>query len=237
MDVREKDSGLKTVIIGAGGLACQVLDIVEACNRSGNRHEILGHIVESPWGEPGPLPNGLTVLGDFDWLDTYGEGVAGIVAVAAPETRFRLVQKAEEIGIHFCNIIHPAAILPRRISMGEGGVLHAGAILSFQTRIGNHVVVNMNCAIGENTVIEDFTTLSPGANICGDVTIGRGTFIGTGATIIERVHIGEWSIIGAGATIIDDVPPNTTVVGVPGKVIKTREAGWHRYGTVRWTIG
>jgi len=57
--------------------------------------------------------------------------------------------------------------------------------------------------------------------------MATGCYVGTGANINGKIHIGEWSIIGAGSTIVKDVPPNTTVVGVPGQVIKTREPGWH----------
>jgi sugar O-acyltransferase (sialic acid O-acetyltransferase NeuD family) len=218
----------KIVIIGAGGLSLQMLDILEACNHAGTQYKIFGYIVESIWGKPGVELNGFPVLGDFDWFDTCKEEVFAITAVAAPEVRFHLVKKAKEKGIRFCNIIHPDTILTRQMSIGEDVVVHAGCILSYQNRIGSHVIVNMDCTIGEKTRIEDFVTLSPGVNVSGDVTIGMGAYIGTGADIIEKVHIGEWSVIGAGSTIIRDVPPNTTVVGVPGKVIKTREAGWHR---------
>jgi len=51
--------------------------------------------------------------------------------------------------------------------------------------------------------------------------------VGTGANIIEKKNIGKWSIIGAGCVVINDVPENTTMVGVPGKVIETREEGWY----------
>ena len=45
--------------------------------------------------------------------------------------------------------------------------------------------------------------------------------------MIERRRLGRWSTIGAGCTVIHDVPPDTTVVGVPGRTVKTRMAGWH----------
>jgi serine acetyltransferase len=64
-------------------------------------------------------------------------------------------------------------------------------------------------------------------HISGNVKLSKGCFIGTGANIIEKIHIEEWSIVGAGSTIIRNVPANTTVVGVPGNVIRTRESGWY----------
>jgi acetyltransferase EpsM len=79
-------------------------------------------------------------------------------------------------------------------------------------------------------VVEDFVTLAPGVHVSGNVNLGEGCYVGTGANIIEKIRLGAWSTVGAGSTIVDDVPPNTTVVGCPGKVIKTREQGWHLMG-------
>ena len=69
-------------------------------------------------------------------------------------------------------------------------------------------------------------TVSPLTNIARACTLSTGSFVSVGVTIIDKINVGEWSMIGGGSTIIRDVPPNATVVGVPGKVIKTREAGW-----------
>ena len=86
--------------------------------------------------------------------------------------------------------------------------------------------LNLDCTIGHDVVMADFVTLAPGVHVSGWVTLEEGCYVGTGANIIERNTIGAWSIVGAGSTIIRDVPKNTTVVGTPGNVIKTREDGW-----------
>jgi sugar O-acyltransferase (sialic acid O-acetyltransferase NeuD family) len=217
----------KIVIIGAGNFACQLLDIVDACNRLYPQYEILGYIVDSAYGAPGTVINGFPILGDHDWFGRHQDAeVFAISSVAAPAVRSRLAAQSKECGSRFCNIVHPAAILSRHASFGEDVVIGADSILIFQNRIGNHVHMDVHCSIGEYAIIEDFVTLSPAVRVSGNVTIGKGAFIGTGVNIIENVRIGEWCVIGAGSTIIRDVPPNTTVVGVPGKVIKTREAGW-----------
>jgi acetyltransferase-like isoleucine patch superfamily enzyme len=48
-----------------------------------------------------------------------------------------------------------------------------------------------------------------------------------GANIIQGHSIGSWSINGAGAVVIENIPANVTAVGVPARVIKIREKGWH----------
>ena len=56
--------------------------------------------------------------------------------------------------------------------------------------------------------------------------MGEGAYLGTGAVVLEKVTVGEWAVVGAASAVVRDVPPNSTVVGVPGRVIKTREPGW-----------
>jgi sugar O-acyltransferase (sialic acid O-acetyltransferase NeuD family) len=215
------------VIIGAGGFAREVLDIFDAINAQEPQFEVLGYIVQPAFGSPGQLINDRPILGDFDWLAERSQAVKAICAVGAPETRFRLIREASKHGVHFCNAIHPSAIMTKWIEIAEGVVITAGCILTNQIKIGNHVHINLDCTIGHDARIDDFSTLAPGVHVSGNVHLQSGCYIGTGANIIEKITVGAWSIIGAGSTIISDVPPNTTVVGVPGKVIKTRPEGWH----------
>jgi sugar O-acyltransferase (sialic acid O-acetyltransferase NeuD family) len=213
----------KFVIIGAGGFAREVLDIFEACADAGQDFEVLGYLVEAQYGQPGEVINGKPILGDFNWLAQHASEFKVICGVGDPVARKRLVALAKDCRAHFGNIIHPSAILTRRVTLGEGIVITAGAIFTNQIKIGNHVHVNLDCTIGHNVVLEDFATLAPGVHVSGWVILGEGCYVGTGANIIDRKTIGAWSVVGAGSVVISDVPPYSTVVGVPAKVIKTRK--------------
>lgn len=216
------------VIIGAGGFGREILDVIDAYNQQGDGvYEPLGFVVDSQYGEPGSLVNGLPILGSFEWLEKNADKVFVTCGVGAPQQRFRLIKRAQSIHCAFFSIIHPSAILTRWVQVGEGVVITAGVILTNQIQIGNHVHVNLDCTIGHDVALHDFATLAPGVHVSGKVVVGDGCYIGTGANILEKLHIGEWSIVGAGSTIVKDVPSNTTVVGVPGSVIKVRESGWH----------
>jgi sugar O-acyltransferase (sialic acid O-acetyltransferase NeuD family) len=217
----------KVVIIGAGGFAREVLDIFEACNQEKITYDVLGYIVEARFGAAGTLVNEKPILGDFDWLGEHGDDVSVVCGVGAPQHRRRLIQKAMEFDCRFCNVIHPSVIATRWVEMGVGNVIGAGSILTNQIRIGDHVHINLDCTIGHDAVFEDFVTLAPGVHISGNVTLSQGCNVGTGANILEKINVGSWSTVGAGSTIVRDVPSNTTVVGVPGRVIKKREGGWH----------
>ena len=220
----------KIVLLGAGGFAREVLDIFDACNKVSQEYQVLGYIVESQYSSPGVIVNDKPVLGDFDWFDKHASKVYAVCAVGTPELRLRLVKRAQEYSVRFCSVIHPSSILTRWVTIGEGVVITAGCILTNQIHIGNHVHLNLGCTIGHDVVLDDFVTLAPGVHISGKIKLSTGCYIGTGANIIDNIRIGEWSIVGAGSTIIKDVPANTTVIGVPGKVIETRATGWHLEG-------
>ena len=217
----------KVVIIGAGGFGREVLDIFEARNQAGDQIDILGFIVDAQYGTPGRLVNGFPILGGMEWLSERPEGTAAICAIGDPAVRRRMVDAANRSGVPFCNAIHPSVIATRHVKLGVGVVLAAGSILTNNIAIDSHVHLNLDCTVGHDARIGACATVSPGVHISGGVTLGEGCSVGTGTNIIEKCVVGEWSVVGAGSTIVRDVPANSTVVGVPGRVIKQRAAGWH----------
>ena len=82
--------------------------------------------------------------------------------------------------------------------------------------------------IGETTVIGDNVTLYQGVTLGGTgkekgkrhPTIGNNVMISAGAKVLGSFTVGENSKIGAGSVVLSEVPPNSTVVGVPGRVVK-----------------
>ena len=68
----------------------------------------------------------------------------------------------------------------------------------------------------------------------GPTSIGHGAWIGTAARIVGAVAIGDNAVVGAGAVVVRDVPANSIAVGVPARVVGTRELPervWHLGGT------
>ena len=220
-------SDRRVVILGAGGGSRDVLDICDAQREVDPHLDVLGFIVDPEFAKPGHLVNDRPILGGFDWLAAHISEVRVICGVGDPVLRAKLIQRATALGARFCSVIHPSVIRTPYVTIGQGVSVGAGTIITNQVVIGDHVQVNVACSLSHDVHVEQFATLSPGVRLAGNVRVQTGCFVGMGANVIERKILGAWSIVGAGSTIVSDVPPNTTVVGVPGKVIKTRPEGWH----------
>jgi sugar O-acyltransferase (sialic acid O-acetyltransferase NeuD family) len=216
------------IILGAGGCARDTLDLVDAINDASPQYDMLGFIVDAQYGAAGDLVNDKPILGDFTWLERY-PSILAVCGVGSSELRRQMVQRATQLGVKFTSLVHPTTLLTSRVSFGVGTVVLGRCTFSNQVRVGDHVHISINCTLGHDAMLDNYVSMAPGVHVSGNVHLKEGANIGTGTVIIERKVIGDWSIVGAGSTVVKDVPANSTVVGVPGKVIKERAPGWHHY--------
>jgi len=215
------------VIVGAGGFGREVLEIFKDRNRVSKIWNILGFIDEDKELH-GKMVNGYPVLGGLDWLRRHNSSNLGCVcAINACETRKRVVERLRRIGVNFYNAIHPSVIMSDSVEMGTDVIICAGSILTVNIRIGDHVHIDTNCTIAHDAVIGSYCRLNPGVKINGNNHLGEGVYVGTGATFIQEVSAGSWSTIGAGAVVIADIPEKVTAVGVPAKMIKSKDQREH----------
>ncbi|MBK8418011.1 acetyltransferase [Candidatus Villigracilis saccharophilus] len=217
----------KIVILGAGNFGRETLDVFNAVNKINPAFDVLGFLDDNEQKKDKKL-NGKPVLGGIDWL--IGKDlnqIKAICGVGEPHVRRKIIAKAEKLGAQFCNVIHPAAVITDFVDMGVGIVITAGCILTCNITIKDHVHLNLDTTIGHDVVMEKFATTAPGVHISGQVDIGEGTYFGTGAVVVDKIKVGEWTIVGAGAVVAKSLPANVTAVGVPAKVIKIRQPGWH----------
>ena len=86
---------------------------------------------------------------------------------------------------------------------------------------GMGVVIGETAEVGENVTLYQGVTLG-GTSLKRDKrhpTLERNVVVGTGAAVIGAITLGEGTRVGAGSVVVKDVPPNSVVVGVPGRVI------------------
>lgn len=117
-----------------------------------------------------------------------------------------------------------ARLLTEKLKRKTGIEIHPGAKIGNNLFIdhGMGVVIGETCEIGNNVIIYQGVTLGI-RNISQGKrhpTIKDNVFIGSNAIILGPITINENTKIGAGAVVLEDVPKNTTVVGIPAKKIK-----------------
>lgn len=117
--------------------------------------------------------------------------------------------------------------ISQRAARKTGIEIHPGA----QIGKGFFIDHGSGVIIGETTIIGDNVTLYQGVTLGGTgkekgkrhPTIGDNVMISAGAKVLGSFTIGENSKIGAGSVVLKAVPPNSTVVGVPGHVVKKND--------------
>lgn len=113
-----------------------------------------------------------------------------------------------------------------RVSIATGASIWYGAVVRADVEaitIGACTNVQDGAILhgdpGQPTVLEDYVTVGHRA-VIHSAYIEQGCLIGIGAIVLDGVRIGHGSIVGAGAVVTRDVPAQSLVVGIPGKVVR-----------------
>ncbi len=217
---------MKAVILGAKGAGRLCLDTLKNSPEAGNV-EVIGFIDDNPALQSRHV-SGIPVLGTYTQLpELISKHNVGGFLIGFSDNLMRLREErfnqCRELGLKPINIIHKSAMIAPSVSLGEGVFIGTGVMMELEVKIGDNCSIQMGSTIGHDCVLEKNVWLSGGVNLAGAVTVGKNTTFGTGANVIPQCHIGRDVIVGAGAVVINDVPEGVTVVGVPARIIKTRE--------------
>ena len=107
--------------------------------------------------------------------------------------------------------IHPGATIGRRFFIDHG----SGVVIGETSEIGDDVLMYQGVTLGG-------TGAEKGKR---HPTIGNRVVIGTGAKVLGNIRIGDNVKIGAGSVVVHPAPDNSTVVGIPGRVVRVRPEG------------
>jgi len=199
-----------TYLIGAGGHAKVIADILIACERA-----------PVAFLDDAPPHNHVLGIPVIKGLELVEPGSAVIVAVGDNAARMRLARRYSVFDV----AVHPSATVSRDAEIGPGTVVMAGAVINPGARIGAHCIINTNATVDHDCLISDFAHVAPGATLGGGVQVGIASMVGLGASVSHGLVIGEHTIVGAGATVVRDLPACVVAVGSPARVLRTRSPG------------
>jgi len=116
-----------------------------------------------------------------------------------------------------------ALFFQNRMSMQFGVDIHPAARMGHGIMLDHAtgLVIGETAVVGNNVSILQSVTLGGTGKDEGDrhPKIGDGVLISAGAKILGNIRVGEGAKIGAGSVVLEDVPPHTTVAGVPAKIV------------------
>ncbi len=136
------------------------------------------------------------------WVYASRRGVVGVPL----KIGYRVMHKAIEVTTGIS--------VPASVRAGDGLYIgHFGQII-----VHPDVKAGRNLSIGQGVTIG-----ARGGGRGGVPVIGDDVYIGVGAKVLGAIHIGDGVRIGANAVVIDDVPSNTTVVGIPARPVRSKE--------------
>lgn len=117
-----------------------------------------------------------------------------------------------------------ARFVSQRAVRKTGIEIHPGAKIGsgFFIDHGNGVIIGETAVVGDNVTLFQGVTLGGTGKEQGKrhPTIGNNVMISAGAKVLGSFTVGDNSKIGAGSVVLEEVPPNSTVVGVPGRVVR-----------------
>lgn len=201
------------VIIGGGGHALVVLDVLES----------MGLRVQAYCApdRSGHLP------ADLDWIRSDDDLLAldpatvalacGIGSTGGRDPRRAIFERFAGAGFAFPVLRHASAIISPRAELADGAQVMMGACVQPGTRVGRNVIINTGARVDHDCRLGDHSHVAPGAVLAGAVTLEDGVHVGAGATIIQSIIVGRGSVIGAGACVVADVEAHVLTMGVPAR--------------------
>ena len=165
------------------------------------------------------IKNDVAVIRDRDPAATSDAEVlltySGLHAVMAHKISHKLHMKGHKLS---ARVISQAAKFLTGIEIHPGATIGSGLFIDH----GSGVVIGETAEIGDNCTIYQGVTLGGTGKHEGKrhPTIGNNVVIGAGAKVLGPFTVGDNSKIAAGAVVLEEIPANSTAVGVPAKVVK-----------------
>jgi sugar O-acyltransferase (sialic acid O-acetyltransferase NeuD family) len=208
------------LIIGAGGLAKEVLEIFHQKDKLGNLYfydDVTNDLPEKLYGQ-------FEIISNMDdAIELFKNDNRFTVGIGNPRLRKMMCEKFMNAGGRLVSAISPSAhIGSYETSIAEGCIIMTGTVVTNNVSIGKNCLINPNCVISHDSAIKNNVEISPGVKITGHCYIDEDCSVGTGAILLPKVRLGKNVTVGAGAVVTRNVEDGLTVVGIPAKPINKK---------------
>jgi acetyltransferase EpsM len=200
----------EVAIIGAGGHAKVVASTLLAAG-----YRISGFYDDDSekWGK---YIFDVPVVGSIESLKDSKHSRA-IIGLGDNKTRKNL---ATELDLDWVTVVHPFAWVHPEVRLGVGTIVCAGAVVQPGARIGSHVILNTKASVDHDCYVGDYVHIAV-AHLAGGASADDGAFLSLGSVVLPNLHVGAWAHLGAGSIATKNIPPGSTAVGNPARVIKS----------------
>lgn len=204
------------VIVGAGGMAQEVMALLKPLEQQGEIG-IQGIIDDtiSPRAcfhvdYPYPVLGGIA-----DYQPVSGTEL--ILAIGEPQSRLKIAQNLRTKGAKFYNYIHPNAVIAHNAQIGEGIIIYPFSLISANTKLEDFVVINCHSGAGHDVHVGEASVICAHVDLTGHVKIGKAVLVGSHASVLPHVQVGDYAKVGAGSIVVRNVKENVTVFTPPAR--------------------
>jgi sugar O-acyltransferase (sialic acid O-acetyltransferase NeuD family) len=201
------------IILGAGGEALEIIQVIKLINQKENTWNILGYLDDNH-KLIGTDVSDYKVLGTIDDSANFPNAyfISSIGHPNRPELRGEIRKRIPFGEEKLATVIHPTVVVCPTAKIGYGCFIQANCVISTNTVIGNNVLISYSSTLGHESTIQNDTVVGVNVTITSDVHIGKCVYIGPGAIFRNDLSIGDNTLIGIGSVVVESVPENTKYI-------------------------
>ncbi|MDY4789568.1 MAG: acetyltransferase [Bacteroidales bacterium] len=208
---------MNLVIIGASGFGREIYDLATDCYKDSISFKVKGFIGNDPVNiNPENYPPYLGTIEDYIVQDRD----VFFCAIGNTMIRKKCVNQILEKGGEFINIISPSAYVSPMAKLGIGIGIKFNSVISPDAEIGDFTFIQSGSVIGHDVRIGSFCQINAISFFAGCCVVEDNVCINAGARLVQNVKIGKGATVGIGSIVLRNVKPNTTVFGMPAKILK-----------------
>lgn len=150
--------------------------------------------------------------------------IMGIAYSAMGNNRKKIFEKCKQMGYKFENYIHPTAIVPPDLEIGEGNNILEGVIIEAGVSIGNANLFFGGSMVGHDSNIGDYNTFAGKSMIAGFVTVENNCFLGVSSAVKNNITLHNYVLIGAMAFGYKNMEEYSVVIPARSQILEDKKS-------------